>query len=399
MDGITAFLKQKDPFAMPFVTGKRSACLSAPAEDAGGCARCRLARRPELDDRTYLLLGPPNGNARQALINALEEANTPYRVWENVLALPALRERVAGVTAAFLAGLPDATAADVKGVFFSGDLDNPASALAAFVRAEPLAALKERAQHDWVRDALDDDWLFSLFHPIVQADSGVVFAYEALIRAKNPHTEEVIGAWPLINASVKLNIEHVFDQRARQTAIRNAAALRIPRMRVFINFMPNTIYDPEVCLRTTLETVEECGMQLSDLVFEVVESEHIPDLKRLHKILDYYRSRGAGTAVDDMGAGFSSLEYLTALRPDFVKLDRDLVVQAEHEKAARQSMDIIIAQAKQLGIEVIAEGIETESQMQMCRAAGVDYMQGYLFGLPANPPQASRPLLRLMSAA
>lgn len=385
---------------MPFVTAKRPACVPASAKETPeSCARCQFARRPETENQTYLLLGPPNGNARQALINALEEANTPYRAWDHVLALPALRERVAGVTAAFLAALPDATAADVKGVFFSGDLDNPASALAAFVQAEPLLRLKERAQHDWVRDAIDDDWLFSLFHPIVQADSGIVFAYEALIRAKNPHTKEVIGAGPLINASVKLNIEHVFDQRARQTAIRNAAALHIPRMRLFINFMPNTIYDPEVCLRTTLEAVEECGMELSDLVFEVVETEHIPDMKRLHKILDYYRSRGAGTAVDDMGAGFSSLEYLTALRPDFVKLDRDLVVQAEHKASARQSLDVIIAQAGQLGVKVIAEGIETEEQMQMCRGAGVDFMQGFLFGQPANPPQASRPLLRLLSAA
>ncbi len=385
---------------MPFVTGKRAVCSSQPGKDASeGCARCQLARRPESDNSTYLLLGPPNGNARQSLINALEEANTPYRAWDNVLALPVLRERISGVTAAFLNALPDATAADVKGTFFSGNLDDPGAALAAFVRAEPLSKLKERAQHDWVRDALDDDWLFSLFHPIVHADSGIVFAYEALIRARDPKTHEIIGAGPLINAAVKLNIEHVFDQRARQTAIRQAATLQMPQFRLFINFMPNTIYDPEVCLRTTMEAVNECGMQISDLVFEVVETERIPDMKRLHKILDYYRERGAGTAVDDMGAGFSSLEYLTALRPDYVKLDRDLVVQAEHKSSARQSLDLIIEQAKQLGIHVIAEGIETESQMQMCRSAGVDFMQGFLFGMPANPPQASRPLLRLLSAA
>ncbi len=385
---------------MPFVTGKRHVCVPVSLPQASeGCSRCQFARRPETVHPTFLLLGAPNSNARRALVNALEEANTPYRVWEHVLALPALRERVAGVTAAFLAGLPDAIAADVKGVFFSGDLEDAESTLAAFIRAESLLSLKQRAQHDWVRDALDDDWLFSLFHPIVYADSGVVFAYEALIRAKNPQTEEVIGAGPLINAAVKLNIEHVFDQKARRTAIHNAAALRMPRMRLFLNFMPNTIYDPEVCLRTTLEAVEECGMKLSDLVFEVVETEHIPDMKQLNKILEYYRSRGAGTAVDDMGAGFSSLEYLSALRPDFVKLDRELVVQAGHKASARQSLDVIIAQANHLGIKVIAEGIETEEQMQMCRAAGVDFMQGFLFGLPANPPQSSCPLLHLMSAA
>jgi EAL domain-containing protein (putative c-di-GMP-specific phosphodiesterase class I) len=386
---------------MSYITGKRPACFGqSGAENPDGCSRCQSARsRVAPGSQTYLLLGPPNGNARQSLVNALEAANTPYQAWDTVLAVPVLRERVTGVTAAFLSHLPEATAADVKGTFFTGDLDNPISTLAAFVRAEPLSRLIERAQNDWIRDALDDHWLFSLFHPIVEADSGDVFAYEALIRARNPQTQEIIGAGPLIDASVKLNLEHVFDQWARQSAIRSAAALNMPNMRLFINFMPNTIYDPEVCLRTTMETVEECGMALSDLVFEVVETEHIPDMKRLHKILDYYRSRGVGTAVDDMGAGFSSLEYLTALRPDYVKLDRDLVVRAEHDTSARQNLDMIITQAKQLEIKIIAEGIETESQMQMCQAAGADFMQGFLFGRPANPPQASRPLRRLLAAA
>ncbi len=390
---------------MPHTTGKRSVCFSSPGKEAEECARCRFARThvphnassPEA--QTYLLLGAPNGNARQALINALEAANTPYRAWGQVLAVPTLRERVTGLTALFLRSLPAAAAADVKGTFFSGDLTDPAQALAAFLRAEPLAALAERAQYDWVRDALDDNWLFSVFHPIVEAETGAVFAYEALIRARHPQSGETIGAGPLIDASLKLNLEHVFDQRARQTAIRQAAALAIPKMRLFINFMPNTIYDLEVCLRTTMEAVQECGMSLSDLVFEVVETERIPDMKRLHTILDYYRSRGAGTAVDDMGAGFSSLEYLTALRPDYVKLDRDLVVRAETQASAKQSLDIIVAQAANLGIRVIAEGIETEGQMQMCLSSGVDFLQGYLFGMPANPPQAVRPRLRLCAAA
>ena len=100
-----------------------------------------------------------------------------------------------------------------------------------------------------------------------------------------------------------------------------------------------------------------------------------------------------------MGAGFSSLEYLTALRPDFVKLDRALVVRAEHNHSARQNLDLIVAQARQLEIQVIAEGIETEGQMNMCRDAGADFMQGFLFARPANPPEVSRPFLRLMSAA
>jgi EAL domain-containing protein (putative c-di-GMP-specific phosphodiesterase class I) len=363
------------------------------------CLRCQKPIRETFEGNTYLLLAPLNTNARKALIKSIEATGLPYHTMDNVLALPTSQMRVSGLNAAFLESLPQATAQDVRGVFFSGDIACASSALTAFVGAEPLGQLIERAQYDWLRDALEEDWFFCLFHPIVDAGTSEVFAYEALIRARQPGTKKVIGAGPIIEAAFKLNLEHILDQSARKTAIRNAAALKMPQMRLFINFMPNTIYDPEVCLRTTMETADECGMELSSIVFEVVETEHIPDMKRLKKILDYYRSRGVGTAVDDMGAGFSSLQYLTVLQPDFVKLDRDLVVRAEYDQTARQNMDMIIGQAQHLEIQVIAEGIETETQRQMCREAGVDFMQGFLFGLPANPPVAVLPDLCLMPMA
>jgi EAL domain-containing protein (putative c-di-GMP-specific phosphodiesterase class I) len=375
--------------------GKRPACFG----QGEACLRCQMTGRSDPSHNTYLLLGPHNGNARAALVKVLNDSQTSYQAGAEVFALPVSQPRVSGLPAAFLAGLPEAVAQDITGVFFSGDLNGAAGTLGAFVHAEPLGALIERARHDWVRDALDDGWLFSLFQPIVGAQTGEVFAYEALIRARRPLTGDIIGAGAIIDAAASLKLEHVLDQRARQSAIRNAAALDLPDMRLFINFMPNTIYDPEVCLRTTMETAEECGTDLSRLVFEVVETENIPDMERLKHILDYYRSRGVGTAVDDMGAGFSSLEYLTTLRPDYVKLDRALVVRAEHDPAARQALDIIVAQAQQLEIHVIAEGIETEAQRLMCREAGVDFMQGFLFARPANPPEAIRPFARLMPLA
>ena len=138
-----------------------------------------------------------------------------------------------------------------------------------------------------------------------------------------------------------------------------------------------------------MEAAHEYGVPLSRLVFEVVETEQIPDMKKLERILDYYRRHGAGTAVDDMGAGYASVEYLAALQPDFVKIDRDLVVRAELEKEARQKMDLIVSQAKSLGIAVIAEGIETPEPLHLCREAGTDFLQGYFFGIPANPPALS----------
>ena len=153
-------------------TGKRAACFA----QGEACLRCQRTDQGTSNGNTYLLLGPHNNNVREAMVRSLDAANMPYRAWKNVLALPTLRPRVSGLPAAFLEHLPEATAQDVTGVFFSGDLDDAASALAAFIQAEPLTALVQRAKYDWVRDALEDGWLFSLFHPIVDAGTGAVFA-------------------------------------------------------------------------------------------------------------------------------------------------------------------------------------------------------------------------------
>jgi EAL domain-containing protein (putative c-di-GMP-specific phosphodiesterase class I) len=334
-----------------------------------------------------LLLGAHNAHAYEAMTRALDRGGVNYQACGHVLVLPAARQQMSQLHEILKAEVSTFVQDSVQAVFFRGDLSCTTSTLAAFVAAEPLPNFLARQAHEWVRDALDDGWLFSVFHPIVEARTLQVFAYEALIRARHPETQAVIGAGPIIGACEKLDLQHVLDQRARQTAIRAAAALGLPDGRFFINFLPNTIYDPEICLRTTMETATECGMDASRLVFEVVETESIPDMKRLRHILDYYRTRGVGTAIDDMGAGYSSTEYLTALRPDYVKLDRALVVDAEQDWASRWKMAEIIRVARDLHIKVIAEGIETPSQKQICLDLDVDYLQGFLFAHPANPPQ------------
>ncbi len=360
----------------------------APTE--GGCRRCQSTAQVAPDGAVFLLLAAQNAHAQEALRRELDTAQIPFQLVGDVAAVPTPRARLAGSLLTWLEGLPEATAQAVQAVFFAGSLDCPQSAVSAFVRAQPVPALLADAPHEWVRDALDEGWLFSVFHPIIDAHDGGVFAYEALIRARNPHTQAPIGAGPLISAAGRLHLDHVLDQAARRAAIGCAAALHIPDVRYFINFLPNTIYDPEICLRTTMEAAHQHALDPARLVFEVVETERIPDMGRLRRILDYYRSRGVGTAVDDMGAGHASLQYLTELRPDFVKLDRDLVVRAEQDPSARRDMDMIIAKAKQLGISVIAEGIETPAHSRLCTEAGVDYMQGFLFARPANPPEVLR---------
>jgi EAL domain-containing protein (putative c-di-GMP-specific phosphodiesterase class I) len=282
------------------------------------------------------------------------------------------------------------TRACVRSAFAPAGATSAEQALGALLFAEPLSRLVEHAEHEWVRTALAEQWLFSVFHPILDVRTGGVFAQECLLRAKDPVDGKVIGAGPLIGACESLNLMHQLDQRARLTAIRGAAQHVPAPCKVFINFLPNTIYDPEICLRTTMEAASEANLAMDRLVFEVVETEDIPDMARLRNILDYYRSRGVGTAVDDMGAGFTSIAYVEALRPDYVKLDRDLMVEAEASTEARDRLVEVVRASQGFGAKVIAEGMETAAQAAMCADAGVDYMQGFLFAKPAVPPQTVR---------
>ena len=352
-----------------------------------GCRRCQPQERDQTEAGIALLLGPQDVDADAALRQLLETNGYAYQTLGPVLVLPAISPRLAALRDCLNEGLSEYTQASVRAAYAPGGADTLEDALNAFLFAEPLSFAMQTMQHEWARQALRDNWLFSVFHPIVAAQTGEIFAYEALLRARDPQTQAVIGAGEIIYACEKLNLQHQLDQTARRTAIHNAAELQIPEMRCFINFLPNTIYDPKICLRTTMQAARDAGFAPNKIVFEVVETEQIPDLKRLRYILDYYRERGVGTAVDDMGAGFTSVEYLTMLQPDYVKLDRNVVIEAAQAEVARRNLESIVALAHRLNIRVIAEGIETPRQMRVCADAGVDYLQGFLFARPANPPE------------
>lgn len=348
-----------------------------------------------------LLLGPMDADVEVVLRQVLEVGSFSFLARDPLLALPGSREQHSAIGALLRERLSPYAQTRIRAAYAPNGAGTTEQALAAMLYAEPLSAFLENLKHEWVRDVLHDDWLFSVFQPIMEAKTGEIFAYEALLRARHPQTQEMIGAGPLVHACNMLNLQHELDQLARQVAIRDAAALAIPDARFFINFLPNAIYCPEICLRTTIAAAEEWDIELHRLVFEVVETERIPDIPHLRSILDYCRKQGIGTAVDDMGAEFSSLEYLTALCPDYVKIDGDIISQAEKDPQTHRKLDALVRVANQLNACIIAEGIETRRQMQFCMELGVDYLQGFLFATPANPPEdvAAEPWLGERAAA
>ncbi len=214
------------------------------------------------------------------------------------------------------------------------------------------------------------------FQPIVDLTSGEAYAYEALVRG--PQGESAAS----VLAHVDDSNRYQFDQRCRTTAIELAAGLGMDRF-LSINFMPNAVYQAAACIRTTFEAAERHGFPISQIIFETIETENIIDRAHLLKIFQAYKSYGFQTAIDDFGSGYSGLTLLADFQPDIIKLDMALVRGVDAHHARQRIVCGIQKICSDLGIRVIAEGIETIGERDFLASQGITLMQGYLFAKPA----------------
>lgn len=345
----------------------------------------------------HLLLAPLDDDAFLVLTHVLQDAGCAFERRGRLLTIPDAGTTLPALTTFLLSHTTHSLRSRVK----AGFVRNPAmpdSLIDACLDAQSLTDFIDLAEVDWIRTALSEGWLYSVFQPVVDACDGRVFGYEALVRARHPDTGDVITAGQLIYAAERLSLQHLFDQTARITAIRHAAQLDDTDACFFVNFSPGAIYEPEVCLRSTVEAAEQCGVPLSRIVFEVVDAAETESGERLAAILDYYRIRGARIALDDVTGSLGALQLIADLRPDFIKIDCSVVTVGSPVRS-RMRLEPIVGLARSLQLQVIAEGVETFEQMMLCREAGVDYMQGFLFARPANPPMAVSPGLFAEAAA
>jgi EAL domain-containing protein (putative c-di-GMP-specific phosphodiesterase class I) len=121
-------------------------------------------------------------------------------------------------------------------------------------------------------------------------------------------------------------------------------------------------------------------------VFEVVETQNVKDQLHLKEILMYYREKGYKIALDDVGEGYSSLNMLIKLKPDIIKIDRNIIENINKDEFKQSVYKALYTVAKENNIEVLAEGIETPYEIETIRSIGVDYMQGYYFAKPSAEP-------------
>ena len=174
---------------------------------------------------------------------------------------------------------------------------------------------------------------------------------------------------------------YAFDQACRVKAIELATALAI-ESRLNINFLPNAVYEPRACIRTTLETAARTKFDPWRLTFEIVETEAIADTPHLLRIIREYRSQGFQIALDDFGTGYSGLSRLAELKPDIVKLDRALVQDCDRDQTRLAIVSAIISLGAEIGMKVVVEGVERIEEVRALRSVGARFMQGFYFARP-----------------
>jgi EAL domain-containing protein (putative c-di-GMP-specific phosphodiesterase class I) len=205
-----------------------------------------------------------------------------------------------------------------------------------------------------------------------------LFAFEALVRGSDG-----AGAASVL-AQVDKDNRYAFDQACRIKAIELAAKLDLPATGALlsINFLPNAVYEPRNCIRATLAAAQRTGFPPGLLMFEVTEQEQVEDPAHLLDILNTYRRIGFRTAIDDFGAGYSGLSLLAQFQPDVVKLDMGLVRGADTDPTRITILRHTAAMCRELGVTVVAEGVETAAELAMLRRLGIDIFQGYYFARP-----------------
>lgn len=226
--------------------------------------------------------------------------------------------------------------------------------------------------------------LVSHLQPIIHMDSKEVYGYESLLRASNPL--EFISPGKLFQVASQTGLHSLLDQRAREEAIKAREGKIGPGLKSFINFLPSTIYNPDFCLRHTFKIVEKYNIDPADLVFEVVETERILDVEHLKKVLNQYKKEGMKVALDDVGSGFSSVDMLELLQPDYVKIDRSYISFCDQDDEKKKFLKETNERAQSLGILTLAEGIERVEEFELCQTLGFDFAQGYLVGKPSLNP-------------
>ncbi len=232
---------------------------------------------------------------------------------------------------------------------------------------------------------LDNESITFYFQPIIDVKNFKIYGYECLARGIKKDGS-IMNPCDMFTLASKTGMIFNLDRQCRIQALRSAKKHELNDVHIFINFNPASIYNPEFCLATTMNALRQLKIDPTLVVFEVIETERVQNVSHLSSIFNYYRLNGLKVALDDTGSGFSSLLMLKELKPDYMKIDMELIRNVDKNPHQRVIVKSLADISKDLGIIALAEGVETKEEFEVISSLDIPLAQGYLFGKPMPEP-------------
>jgi diguanylate cyclase len=260
--------------------------------------------------------------------------------------------------------------------------------LAVYDPAMTLPGGRDLTLHGPLRHAIRAGAIDAVYQPIVELDSGRVVAFEAL--ARWAHDGVVVPPDVFVPVADRGNLmpeltDHMLELAAGQVA-RWSEALGHQRLQVAVNVPPCLITDP-----TFPDRVEACmrrfGLGPRQLILEITEDALLTDPPAAQAVADRLHEIGTTLSLDDFGTGYSSLLHLQQIPLQSVKIDRGFTADLEGSSAARRFMRAVLALGRDLGLNVVVEGVERHTQAQILHQLFATHGQGHYFGRPLRPEE------------
>lgn len=248
------------------------------------------------------------------------------------------------------------------------------------------SALKRLSYKNDLRNALNNREFYIEYQPIIDIQSNRLSKAEALLRWQHPdrgliRPDEFIPVAEESGTIIEIS-NWVFDQVC-QDAIKWRESL-CPDLQLSINTSPNHYFHRDPNIMDWLLKLLDNELSPNAVSLEITENLLMDANSQVTKKLFQFRQAGVSIALDDFGTGFSSISYLKKFPTDYIKIDRSFVHSMTEVSNDKVLCEAIIVMAKKLGIQVVAEGIETQEQLEILKSMGCDYGQGYFFAKPLS---------------
>ena len=248
-----------------------------------------------------------------------------------------------------------------------------------------------------LRRAVEEHQFTVYFQPkyAVQCDPPRLASAEALIRWRHPELG-MISPGTFVPLFERNGLIHVVDNYVWEQTVRQIAAWRDKlgfTLPVSVNLSRTDIFDPAL-EKNLLHLVESNGLTPKELKLEVTESAYTDNASQLISVIENLRGYGFEIEMDDFGSGYSSLNMLSSLPIDVLKMDMRFIQNVREDVRAFRLVELILDIARYLDVPVVAEGVETADQLSLLRKAGCELVQGYYFSKPVPPEEFEKLIIK-----